>query len=122
MVALTLALLAAPLLPRAEAQTLPVEATDATGSRDLPATILGAIANLPWLQIGVLAGGSYLGSILARRFIDSTWFSLLGARLGAMIGLDALAGFEAIGEGAGAGAATVAPTTVAAPIPDSKRR
>lgn len=111
--ALTLCLaLAAPGPTPCQAQTRamaePVAApqqTDAAGTGF-------SLSGLPWAQIAVLVGGAYLGSSLARTLFDNRWFGLLGARLGQILGLDALAALGLAGEGAAAG---TAPAIEAAP-------
>ena len=80
----------------AMAQTQPAETSNDGGGQT------GVLAaGLPLLQIGVLVGGAWIGSVVARRFIDSGWFSLIGARLGAGLGLESAASLGLLGIGVG---------------------
>ena len=75
-------------------------------------------AGMPLLQIGLLVGSAWLGSIVARRFIDSGWFSLIGARLGAGLGLESAASLGLLGIGVGGAlpaSRVVGPQLISAP-------
>ena len=72
----------------ADAQTTAVQPTESTGANAAPATEGGFS---PWVKVAVVVGGAWLGSIVARRIFDRTWFSFVGGRLGAMLGSDAVA-------------------------------
>ncbi|MEI6560066.1 MAG: hypothetical protein WCO00_16840 [Rhodospirillaceae bacterium] len=56
---------------------------------------------LPVLQVGLLVGGAWVGSVIGRRLINNRWISLIGARLGAGLGLEAMAGLGLLGFGFG---------------------
>ena len=87
---------ALPLAPT-RAQAAPVIAADGAGAAErAPPPASPGSAAVPWVQIVVIAGGAWLGSVLARRVMNSGWFSFIGARLGAMVGVEALAGFGAL--------------------------
>jgi len=100
---LILLLLGAPL-GGVGAQPLPVPPSEEQGA---PKTATVG----RWVPMVVVAGCAWLGAIVARRLLNSSWFALAGARLGAMLGADAL---SALGAGGGR-AAQAAPVARAAP-------
>lgn len=88
--ALILAIVAAPF-GMADAQTPPARPSDVSANQTtsrLP----------PVLEIVAVAGCAWVGALLARRVFNSGWFGFLGARMGAMLGLDALATLGLLGE------------------------
>ena len=102
-------------LPLADtaAQTAPVIAADGSGpSEAAPPPPSSARAAVPWVRIVAIAGSAWIGSVLARRVINSGWFGFIGARLGAMVGVEAVAGLGALWDwlaGAAPAARTVQP-------------
>ena len=72
----------------------------------------------PVIQVGLLVGGAWIGSILARRLVNSSWVSLIGARIGAGLGLEAAASLGLLGIGVGGAlpaSRVVAPQLISAP-------
>lgn len=73
---------------------------------------------MPVLQVGLLVGGAWIGSVLARRLLNSNWVSLIGARIGAGLGLEAAASLGLLGIGVGGAlpaSRVVAPQLISAP-------
>ncbi len=94
----------------ASAQTTPMVRGDGQGAT------LSLLS--PVLQVGLLVGGAWVGSLLARRLVNSSWFSLIGARLGAGLGLEAAASLGLLGIGVGSAlpASRVAPQLISVPL------
>ncbi|MEI8393282.1 MAG: hypothetical protein WCF85_01005 [Rhodospirillaceae bacterium] len=101
---LILALLAAPLT-EAFARTGMAQRTELADAGDGFSTGGGASFMTRFV---VVIGCAWVGSILARRLINSWWFGYIGARAGAMLGLDALAALGLFGESAAPAAAALA--------------
>ena len=55
----------------------------------------------PVLQVGLLVGSAWIGAVLARRLFDSNLFALIGARLGAGLGIETAASLGVLGIGVG---------------------
>ena len=73
----------------------------------------------PLLQVGLLIGGAWAGSVIARRMLNSGWVSLIGARIGAGLGLEAAASLGLLGIGVGGAlpaSRVVAPQLISVPI------
>jgi len=105
---LALALLVQPMAPAAHSQTPGAQPTEVS-------------SGVPWAQVaqvGALITGAYLGAVVARRYFASGWMALIGARLGAGLGLETAAAAGALGVGLGSAlpaARTAAPQLIAAP-------
>ena len=70
----------------------------AAGAEEQGATLALAA---PVLQVGLLMGSAWIGAVLAGRFFDSNWFALIGARIGAGLGLETAASLGVLGIGVG---------------------
>ena len=108
-----MAMLLAGQPPAAVAQTSPAAGSEDGDGRSVPLALA-----TPMLQVGLLVGSAWIGSVLARRLVNSNWFSLIGARIGAGLGLEAAASLGLLGIGVGSAlpaSRAVAPQLISLP-------
>ena len=111
---LVVAMLVAGEPSAAMAQTPPAAKIGDDAAQAPPLALLS-----PVLQVGLLVGGAWVGSMLARRLVSSNWVSLIGARIGAGLGLEAAASLGLFGIGVGGAlpaARAVAPQLISTPL------